>query len=276
MNNTTSKDRASTVSDWEEYYDSRGDVSEYRHVDTEDFRNLSHKILIETIEKHIGLQKGEALDSSVIEIGAGESDLLINVCRSFNPKEVYGLDYLESACSRLSIKAKIADADIKVICADMFSPPSELKGKFDFVMSYGVVEHFNDLKNVMRSIAAFSKDDGTIFTLIPNNKNTIYGWLMKQWNIDVYNAHVMYDIDDLKVAHKEAGLEIIWCEHVVSSNFGMLSWCFKYHHHGVSYWLYKQLTRVSKLVWFFESKLGLLKPLRVFAPYIICVSKPVR
>lgn len=273
MNSTYPKDRASTVNDWNEYYDSRGDVSVYKHTDIKDFRNLPHKILIDTVEQFIGFNENKVLDNSVIEIGAGESDLLIDICKRFNPKEVYGLDYLQSACSRLAIKAKQANTNINIVHADMFSPPEEMKGKFDFVMSYGVVEHFHDLKNVLQNIATFSKKDGTIFTLIPNNKNTIYGWLMKKWNIDVYNTHVMYDINDLKKAHKDAGLEVVWCEHIVSSNFGMLSWCFKYKHKGLNFWLYKQLTRISKVIWFLESKTKLLKPRKSFSPYIVCVSK---
>lgn len=260
-------DRASTIDDWEGYYGSRGEATYYGEVDIADFRHYPHRLLIETIARYI--EKKE----SVLEIGAGDSEILIDIAKRFNPETVCGLDYLETACARLSEKARQAGVNINTACADMFSPPKELVNAFDFVMNYGVVEHFHDLPGVMRAIGTFVAEDGLIFTLIPNNKKTIYGWLMKKWNIGVFNAHVLYDIDDLKKAHQEAGLEIVWCDHLVSSNFGMLSWCFKDKHNGINYWLYKQLTRVSKLVWYFESKFGAIKPRKFLSPYIVCVSR---
>ena len=266
------EERASSVEDWEEYYGSRGDAM-FNSVNINDFRNLPHKILIDKVDEFIN--RGESSrNKSVIEIGAGDSDLLIDICQRFMPKEVYGLDYLESACERLEKKSKQAGANVKTVCADIFNPPNELLKRFDFVMSYGVVEHFHDLPNVLKSIGKFSKDDGYVLTLIPNNKNTIYGYLMRQWNMEVYNSHVMYDKHDLETAHKEANLEIVWCDYLVSSNFGMLSWCFKDKSNGISFWLYKQLTRVSKLIWFIETKTKLFKPSRFFSPYIVCVSSP--
>lgn len=261
--------RASTIDDWQEYYHSRGDSNYSGSVDISDFRNLSYKILIDLIGKYIDGKE------SIIEVGAGDSDLLIDICQRFEPKEIYGLDYLESACERLSSKAEQAGVNMQVVCEDMFSPPHKLINRFDFVASYGVVEHFLDLTAAIRAIKQFMSDDGLMLTLIPNNKKTIYGWLMRHWNIDVYNTHVMYDIDDLKESHRQAGLEIVWCDYLVSSNFGMLSWCFKNRKSGINYWLYKQLTRISKLIWLIESKVGLLKPLRLLSPYIVCISRPM-
>lgn len=261
--------RASSVSDWEGYYESRGEPDRYQPTDITDFRNLPHKIILDTVGEHFH-------GGRILEVGAGDSDILIDVCRRFNPTECYGLDYVESACDRLALKAKQAGAPIKTICADMFSPPQELTRKFDFVMSFGVVEHFHDLPEVLRAIGNFATSGGVVFTLIPNHKKTIYGFLMRRWNLNVYNAHVMYDAQDLEAAHRQAGLEIIWNGHLVSSNFGMLSWCFKEGGAGLKYWFFKQLTRLSKVVWLVESRIGLLKPSPALAPYIICVARVVR
>lgn len=270
MNNGIKNDqRVSTVEDWEGYYDSRFKSDKYNTVDISDFRSLPHKIILETVQKYY---RG----GNVLEVGAGDSDMLIDICKKIDPPECYGLDYVESACNKLLQKTTNAGLNIDVVCADMFSPPDYMKNKFDFVMSYGVVEHFHNLPAVLRAIASFATDGGIMFTLIPNNKNTIYGFLMRCWNKDVYNSHVMYDASDLEEAHKNAGLELLWTGYLVSSNFGMLSWCFRDRNDGLKFWLYKQLTRMSKLVWLAESRIGLLKPLRAFAPYIVSVSKVVR
>ncbi len=259
---------SSSIKDWDNYYGSRKSQAFNHSIDLGDFRNLPYRLLFDKLS---GLIKEK---DSIIEIGAGDSQILIDIARTFPDKKIYGLDYLESACHLLKQKATRANVQLEVICADLFSPPGELLGKFDFVMSFGVVEHFHDLPSVLKAIAKFANEDGIVFTLIPNNKHTIYGILMRYWNIDVYNAHVMYDVDDLKEAHQKSGLHIILCGYFVSSNFSMLSWCFANQKKGINYWFYVQLTRLSKLIWWLESKFGLIKPRRFFAPYIICVSKP--
>lgn len=258
----------SSAQDWISYYSSRGENVSCQSLNIDDFRQFPAKIIIKLIEKYFSGGK-------IIEIGAGDSSILIEACKRFHPDICYGLDYIESACDRLAKKSVMANVKIESVHADMFHPPVELKEKFDFVMSFGVVEHFTDLASVLKAISSFSKKNGIVFTLIPNNKNTIYGYLMKKWNIDVYNTHVMYDKDDIENAHKSLGLEVIWSNYVLSSNFGMLSWCFKDDKHSFNYWLYKQLTRISKIVWFFEYYFYRLKPSRVFAPYIVCVSRVI-
>lgn len=263
--------RQSAQNDWELYYASREtsknlDDIKFTPIDLTDFRNRPTKILIEKIRKYL------SDNDTLIEIGAGDSELLVDVCKRF-PVQCSGLDYLESACELLQKRIDSANAEVTVINTDMFNPPKHLLRKFDFVMSLGVVEHFNDLVGVVSCISSYAKPGGIVFTLIPNNKNTIYGWLMKIWNIDVFNAHVMYDKHDLENAHKKADLEILASEYLVSSNFGMLSWCFASKKQGLGFWIYKQLTRVSKILWLFEDRFGFNLASRCFSPYILCVAK---
>lgn len=252
--------------EWASYYEARGEEAHFQQLDLADFRNLYHRVIIDKIRDFF---RG----GSVLEIGAGDSDRLIDVSKRCDPQESVGLDFIQAGCDRLKSKAMQAGANIEVVCADMFSPPDELKRKFDFVMSFGVVEHFHDLPGVVRAISSFARPGGTVFTLIPNNKDTVYGKLMYRWNRQVYDAHVMYDAADLKKAHEDAGMTVLWNGHLVSSSFGMLSWCFKDREPDFTYWLYTQLTRVSKFVWFLESKFGLFRPTRYFSPYIVCVSR---
>ncbi len=256
---------ASTVGDWEGYYGAR-DLSEYKALDYDDFRNMPFMLIFDKIKEYFP-------GGAVLEVGAGDSDILIEVCKKLFPTSCTGLDYAELACNKLAEKSKKADADVAVVCADMFAPSPELLGKFDFVMSHGVVEHFYDLPKVLKAISSFAKPGGVVFTLIPNLKKTVYGWLMRHWNKDVFDTHVMYDLDDMLEAHRLIGLDVVWGDYLCSSNFGMLSWCFKGREYGFNYWIYKQLTRVSKLVWFFESKFSKLKPSRSFAPFIVVVSR---
>ena len=253
-------------SEWAGYYEARGEEADFNQLDLTDFRNLHHRVMLDKIREYF-------TGGSLLEVGAGDSDRLIDVCKRFSPEECVGLEFIPAGCERLKSKAAQAGAGIEVVCADMFSPPERLRRKFDFVMSFGVVEHFHDLPAVVAAIAAFAKPGGIVFTMIPNNKNTIYGSLMRRWNKQVYDMHVMYDAADLEKAHKAAGTTVLWNGPLVSSSFGVLSWCFKDRRPDFTYWIYKQLTRISKVGWFLESRFGLFKPTRYFAPYIVCVSR---
>ena len=257
------------ASEWAGYYEARGEEVDFSQLDLGDFRNLHHRVIIDKIREYF-------TGGSLLEIGAGDSDRLIDVCKRLTPERSVGLDFIQGGCDRLKAKADKAGANVEVVCADMFSPPEAMRGQFDFVMSFGVVEHFHDLPGVLRAIGSFAKPGGIVFTLIPNNKNTIYGRLMYRWNRQVYDAHVLYDADEVEKAHRDAGMTVLWNGHLVSSSFGMLSWCFKDREPDFTYWIYKQLTRVSKVFWFIESKFGLFRPTRYFAPYIVCVSRAGR
>ncbi|HVZ17381.1 MAG TPA: class I SAM-dependent methyltransferase, partial [Terriglobales bacterium] len=180
---TTAPSTSVAAKEWASYYEARGEPADFHEIDLGDFRHLDHRIVIEKIREYFN-------GGSVLEVGAGDSDRLIDVCKRFGPKKCCGLDFIQAGCEKLKIKAARAGANVEVVCADMFDPPEGLLGQFDFVMSFGVVEHFHDLTGVVRAIGSFAKRGGIVFTLIPNNKNTIYGRLMHRWNRQVYDAHV--------------------------------------------------------------------------------------
>jgi len=259
--------RASSKNDWKNYYDARGERKNYTPTNLNDFRNFLHKNLLDKIKKYF-------CGDSLIEVGAGDSTLLLDCKHYLAVDRCVGLDYLPDACDLL--KKKIADTglNIDVVCADMFDPPTDLLEKFDFVMSFGVVEHFHNLPDVLSAISRFAKPGGIVFTLIPNNKKSIYGWLMKKWNRKVFDAHVLYDARDLECACRESGLDIMETKYFGSSNFGMLSWCFHDRPNDFIHLIYVQLTRLSKSIWLLEKYLRIPIPAtRTFSPYIICVAK---
>lgn len=262
-NRTTAKD------DWAEYYGSRTrDNVPWKPVDETDFRNHPHASLMSLLSRY--------LKGSLIEIGAGDSQVLLDIKFKLELDRVVGLDYLQEACDILRDKAKQAGADIESVCADLYAPPAELLGAFDAVISYGVVEHFTNLEEILGAISRFAKTGGIVFTLIPNLKGSVYALLMKKWNKKTYDAHVPYDVDDLAAAHEGAGLRIESCKYFLSSNFGMLSWCFADRpKNGLDYFTYVWLTRLSKLLWWLERRLFRLPETRLFAPYIVCVARKI-
>ena len=54
----------------------------------------------------------------------------------------------------------------EVLHQDMFHPDPRLLEAFDFVLSNGVVEHFEDPKVALAQLAAFLKPGGLVLTIV--------------------------------------------------------------------------------------------------------------
>jgi len=252
---------------WDSLYGNDSDGKTITSQYKTDYKQLCDKLIMDKI---IEFYSGD----NFLEVGAGNSDWMIRVCKEFSPSYCAGLDYSEQGCELLKNKAKKNNVKIDVINADIFSPPTETLNKFDFIMSYGVVEHFKDLPNVLKTISRFSKANGLMFTLIPNMSGVI-GSLTRLLDEDIYNIHVPHDLASFEKGHHDAGLDIVWKGYLGSSNFGVLSSCFQ-EQKGIKYFLYKQLTRVSKVIWLFETKLGFSFKSKLFSPYILVVSRVLK
>lgn len=209
--------------------------------------------------------------SNVLEVGAGDSPWLPFLARQFPHSRFSGLDYSQAGCERLAGRCRAHGVQVDVHLADLFSPPDRLLGSFDLVLSFGVVEHFSRLDTVLSAKAALASATGTVYTLIPNMAG-ICGRLTRRWNRAVYELHVPHDLASFRRGHADAALALVASGYLGSSNFGVLSSCFP-RPAGAAYQIYKQLTRVSKLVWLLESR-GLPVPrTRALSPYIFGISR---
>lgn len=210
-------------------------------------------------------------EGGVLEIGAGNSDWIIRVINELKPSYCAGLDYSEDGCRLLEKKSKANGVKVDVVHTDMFSPPADMMRKFDFIVSFGVVEHFKNLSEVLGVISQFSKPGGIVFSLIPNMAG-VNGALTRLWNKKIYDIHVPHDLPSFVDGHHTAGLDVLWADYLGSSNFGVLSSCFQ-EHKGTKYFIYKQLTRVSKILWLLESKVKPLPTTKLLSPYILVISR---
>jgi SAM-dependent methyltransferase len=207
----------------------------------------------------------------VLEVGAGDSPWLPMLSRRFPSTRFSGLDYSETGCRRLSDRLKRLGVEADIRLADIFEPPADLLGAFDLALSFGVVEHFSELRAVLSAKAAFLRPGGTMFTLIPNMTG-INGRLTKRWNRAVYDIHVPHDLASFLEGHCEAGLQLVQSGYLGSSNFGVLSSCFD-RPAGPAYFAYRQLTRMTKLLWLLESKGVPIPATRGFSPYIFAIAR---
>lgn len=236
----------------------------YKSVNFNDYRAYIDSLIL-------GLIKQYFVGRRLLEIGAGSSDWLINISRELNLDTCTGLDYSEIGCNTLKEKSEKAGVNVDIVCADIFSPPTRLIRNFNFVVSFGVVEHFKNLEEAMLAISAFVKPGGVLFTLIPNMAG-LNGALTKKWNKAIYDIHVPHDLDSFVKGHEAAELDVVYANYLGSTNFGVVSSCFD-EKVGFGFWLYKQLTRISKLVWLVEKYTTRFPATKLLSPYIVVVSR---
>ena len=249
----------------QEYWDAiHNKKQKYISRDYKSYKNFIQNKILHLINQNINGER-------VLEIGAGSSDWLIDLVKN-NPKIIAtGIDYSKRGCETLESKCAQAGVSINVIIGDIFSPPENMKKSFDLIISFGVVEHFKNLSEAIKAIKEFGKPGGLIFTLIPNMVG-INGWLTKKWDKSIYDIHIAHDLNSFLEGHNNLNLDVVWGGYFGSCSFGVLSSCFK-KQNGFNYWIYNQLTRISKLLWAFEKYFCELPPTKTFSPYIVIISR---
>ncbi len=234
-----------------------------------DWRNHCNYVLAEKID-------GVGLDSKdVLEIGAGDSQWLPYLAAKHPTSQFGGLDYSRAGCDQLFRRISRASEGpaIDVYHQDMFQSKSDLHGRFDVVLSFGVVEHFTDLAHALSAKRRFLRREGMMFTLIPNMAGLI-GTLARIFNPAVYQMHNPHDLDSFVAGHEHAGMSVVSSGYLGSTNFGVLASCFE-EARGVSWSTYVFLTRLSKAVGYVEGKVGRLPTSKLFSPYIYAISRPL-
>jgi 2-polyprenyl-3-methyl-5-hydroxy-6-metoxy-1,4-benzoquinol methylase len=141
---------------------------------------------------------------SVLEIGCGNSIFLGYFYERFNFK-IFGLDYSEVGCQRTMEIFERDKVPGKVFLEDALNPSEELLGKFDVVVSLGVIEHFEDTTQTIYQFSRFLKPNGILITSIPNLCG-LTGFLQKHLNKPVYDIHKIMDKNELNNYISNAGL----------------------------------------------------------------------
>jgi 2-polyprenyl-3-methyl-5-hydroxy-6-metoxy-1,4-benzoquinol methylase len=159
--------------------------------------------------------------AALIEIGCARSPWLPYFAKEFGFR-VSGLDYSEIGCRQEEEVLRRAGVAGRVHCADMFHPPQELRGGFDAVVSFGLVEHFERTAEAVGACAGFARPGGLVVTCVPNLKGLL-GALQRRIDRAIYDLHVPLDAADLARAHEAAGLRVRTARMLLPLNLGVLN-----------------------------------------------------
>jgi SAM-dependent methyltransferase len=207
---------------------------------------------------------------SVLEIGCANSIWPIYFYKYFDAK-AYGLDYSEVGCEKSRALLQHYEVPGEIYCADLFKPPAELLQKFDLVVSFGVVEHFEDTAECLKSCATLVKPGGYLLTLIPNIPSII-GFIQKYVDREVYDVHMPLTKKKFMKAHLQANLPLKECDYFMSINLSVVN-SGAFSSNPFNKYLRHMLSSISKICWIFE-RFGVRIPKNRFtSPYILAVSE---
>jgi len=218
--------------------------------------------------------KSETPTMRLLEIGCAKSVWLPYFAKEFGFC-LSGIDYSPIGCQLAKKVLHVNGVEAEVVCGNFFAPPANMLGAFDVVVSFGVVEHFEDTASCLRAVSSFLKPGGILITSIPNMVGWI-GAIQKSVNKPVYDIHQLIDPAGLRKAHEMAGLEVLECNYFIYTNFGVnnligistrnMSGLLKKVFLGI-------LARASMLAWLLEEKIGYFSPHKFTSPYVNCIAR---
>ena len=210
----------------------------------------------------------ETRDKKLLEIGCARSVWLPYFAKEFGFK-VYGIDYSEKGCQQAL--QLLANDGVKgeIVCADFFLPPESMVGKFDVVVSFGVLEHFLDTQNCVLAFSKYLKQKGMMITSIPNLTGLL-GLIQKLINRKVLDIHVRLSPENILDADEKNGFFPVSCDYFLVANLGVLN--FEHLRDNFVYaWILQSFCWLNRVIWFIE-KVMPVKPNRWSSPYINCVA----
>lgn len=101
---------------------------------------------------------------------------------------------------------QLGEQDIEVIEGDLFQ--YQPQKQYDLVLSCGLIEHFNDTKDIIDKHLSFLKPGGTLFITLPNFTG-INGWVQRSYDMSNYDKHNISSMNPELLAGycKELGLK---------------------------------------------------------------------
>jgi len=246
---------------WDMHY--RGEVKV--PLEVEGFRHLTRAKLYESL-RLLNLD-----GKRVLEIGAGDSSWLTFLARKHPSCVFVGLDYAPHGCEQLKQRAEGEGVEVGVVCGDLFDPPEDMLGAFDVVLSFGVVEHFESLPNVLQHVKKFAKPGGQIYSEIPNMSG-LNGWLSIWLEKSVYDIHNPHNLKGLVEGHQQAGLEVKHSAYMRSNDLTFISSCISEKTSWIKRAAYHFLEKVTLVLSLVECNLFALPKSGLFSPFLFCIA----
>ena len=187
------------------------------HIQPRPWRSRGDRAIIRLLQRCDIVPRG----GKVVEMGCGDSYWLPYFAKRIG-LTVAGIDY--SPERSLHVRRLLAKWGIQgdIVCDDFRRIPKNWEGAFDLVFSAGVIEHFEDPKEIVHLFSKYLKPGGWMLTTVPNLVG-LWGWLQGKIDSKILNAHNRFDLNTLRNFHESAGLRILRAEYQRWGDPGVLN-----------------------------------------------------
>jgi len=157
-----------------------------------------------------------------LEVGSAPGENLLRFHRMFGYAP-YGVEYSKIGAELNKELFLSHNIDARnVICSDFFSDEFQAKYReyFNIVSSFGFIEHFSNVEEVIDKHLNLLAPRGTLVVAIPNFRGINY-WLMrffKKENIDSHNLIIMKK-HSFKKLFSNRQLSTLYCDYAGTFNF---------------------------------------------------------
>ncbi|MEO1617419.1 MAG: class I SAM-dependent methyltransferase [Planctomycetota bacterium] len=151
---------------------------------------------------------------SILEIGGAPGRYLARMAIDHDLSAT-AIDYSPEGCDQLRANFAKLDRPITVIERNVLTEEPETTEKYDVVFSLGLIEHFEDVEEIIRSHVKYLKDGGILILGVPNCLG-IYRWFWKSLSPDLLSKHVLSTMEADRWEHwaKRCGIRPVKIAHV--------------------------------------------------------------
>jgi len=152
------------------------------------------------------LDTAQLPNANVLELGCAPGKILQRIHRLRPQLRLNGLDYAADGCRATTAILEKMGMPGRVYYGD--ARTAELPIRFDLVMSVGLIEHFEDPCEIVRSHARFCRPGGNVAIAIPNFTTPVVKYFAEKFcpdNLAIHNLKIM-NLSALEKACRDAGL----------------------------------------------------------------------
>jgi len=192
---------------WDEYWSKNKE--EFPDYNLSNGLFYSYDLLIQKLVRETRERLGRRR-LRVIDCGCGDGLIIRYLCEQFEEIDVYGIEYSD-AIHKTEYMVEKLGFNASLIKWDMNNGmPDDVIGKFDLVISVGLIEHFQRPQEMLRTMKTALAGDGCMLTLIPNFDG-LFNFMWKLYDSENYSHHVPISKFKLLKLHEDLGLTMLDC-----------------------------------------------------------------
>lgn len=202
-------------------------------------------------------------DKKILEIGCADSNFLCYLSKRF-AYQAHGIDNSDAITRTVDLFRFNNLPEPILYKQDFFSWISDTK--FDIVCSFGFIEHFDDINQVIKRHSELIAPQGEMIITLPHFAHAQYffHWLIDRENLKKHNTKIM-NLKSIRKAVEDSGFKIKHLSYYKTFGF----WTERDKMNSIEKLINWTILKFGKII---IKIFGYNKPNFLFSPHIVCVA----